>query len=288
MGGWGQPDGGASAGRLSYANVMATVAVFLALGGSSYAALKVTGEDVRDGSLSGRDLRNGSLSGRDLRDNSVRSRDVRNGTLFARDFKASHFPADIDPADYYTKTDSDARFLAAGGKAADAGRLDGVDSTGFVQGPGSPGMWSIRRDTRANFHVNRLPALPGLAGLVFICIPDDIATGRLYIENTSGADLDSMATITRLPLGNPPQHGSGAPPDRCGQRDELPDVPGHDPDGLADRPYVGCRLGNAGHADDLPYRRHQRLSPQRQRELPGRRHPPGPGIGTPPEGPSVR
>ena len=30
--------------RLTYANVMATVAVFIALGGSSYAALSITGK----------------------------------------------------------------------------------------------------------------------------------------------------------------------------------------------------------------------------------------------------
>ena len=34
--------------RLTYANVMATLAVFIALGGSSYAAMKVTGKDVRE------------------------------------------------------------------------------------------------------------------------------------------------------------------------------------------------------------------------------------------------
>ena len=33
--------------RLTYANVMATAAVFIALGGSSYAALKVTGRTSR-------------------------------------------------------------------------------------------------------------------------------------------------------------------------------------------------------------------------------------------------
>ena len=32
--------------RLTYANVMATLAVFIALGGSSYAALTITGRDV--------------------------------------------------------------------------------------------------------------------------------------------------------------------------------------------------------------------------------------------------
>jgi hypothetical protein len=49
--------------RLSYANVMATLAVFIALGGSSYAALTVTGRDVKNGSLSFRDLRRDTLGG---------------------------------------------------------------------------------------------------------------------------------------------------------------------------------------------------------------------------------
>jgi hypothetical protein len=64
-------------GALSYANVMATFAIFVALGGSSYAALKVTSKDVRDN----------SLASRDLRDNSITSRDIRNGSLTAADFK---------------------------------------------------------------------------------------------------------------------------------------------------------------------------------------------------------
>jgi hypothetical protein len=49
--------------RLSYANVMATAAVFIALGGSSYAALRITGADVRNGSLSYRDLKKNTLGG---------------------------------------------------------------------------------------------------------------------------------------------------------------------------------------------------------------------------------
>jgi hypothetical protein len=49
--------------RLSYANVMATIAVFIALGGSSYAALTITGADVRDGSLTYRDLKKDTLGG---------------------------------------------------------------------------------------------------------------------------------------------------------------------------------------------------------------------------------
>jgi hypothetical protein len=49
--------------RLTYANVMATLAVFIALGGSSYAALTVTGRTVKNGSLTFRDLRRDTLGG---------------------------------------------------------------------------------------------------------------------------------------------------------------------------------------------------------------------------------
>jgi hypothetical protein len=49
--------------RLTYANVMATVAVFIALSGSSYAALTITGRDVENGSLTHRDLERNTLGG---------------------------------------------------------------------------------------------------------------------------------------------------------------------------------------------------------------------------------
>lgn len=69
--------------RLSYANVIATLALFVALGGSSYAAIKVTGKNVRDSSLSGRDIKNSTLT----------SSDVKNRSLLAADFRAGQLPA---------------------------------------------------------------------------------------------------------------------------------------------------------------------------------------------------
>ena len=50
-------------GKLTYANVMSTIAVFVALGGSSYAALTITGKDVKNGSLTYRDLKRNTLGG---------------------------------------------------------------------------------------------------------------------------------------------------------------------------------------------------------------------------------
>ena len=63
--------------RFSYANVTATIALFIALGGTSYAVLRVDSNAVIDN----------SLRSRDLRDNTVRGKDVRNRTIMARDVK---------------------------------------------------------------------------------------------------------------------------------------------------------------------------------------------------------
>jgi hypothetical protein len=71
--------------RITYANTMATLAVFIALGGSSYAALKVTGRNVKDGSLTGADVKNSSLRSKDVKNRSLRAIDFRRGALRGRD-----------------------------------------------------------------------------------------------------------------------------------------------------------------------------------------------------------
>jgi hypothetical protein len=53
--------------RPGHATVVAYLALFIALGGSSYAAVKITGRQVRDSSLTGRDVRNESLTGKDVK-----------------------------------------------------------------------------------------------------------------------------------------------------------------------------------------------------------------------------
>jgi hypothetical protein len=85
--------------RLTYANVMATLALFIALGGSSYAALRVTSKNVPKNALTGADIKN--LTGKDVKNNSltgadvkrIRSGDVADGSLLAGDFKSGELPA---------------------------------------------------------------------------------------------------------------------------------------------------------------------------------------------------
>lgn len=58
------------------------MAVFIALGGTSYAAIKISGKNVKNNSLTGADVKAGSLT----------ASDVKNRSLLARDFKKGQLP----------------------------------------------------------------------------------------------------------------------------------------------------------------------------------------------------
>ena len=70
--------------RVTYANVVATLALFLALGGTSYAVLHVGSRDVVDNSLRSRDVRNNTLRSRDIRERTLRARDLGRDSLGSR------------------------------------------------------------------------------------------------------------------------------------------------------------------------------------------------------------
>jgi hypothetical protein len=79
--------------RLTYANVMATIAVFVALGGSSYAAAHIGSKQIVDNSVRSQDIRNNDVRGKDIRTGTIRSSDVGNGSLLAQDFAPGQLPA---------------------------------------------------------------------------------------------------------------------------------------------------------------------------------------------------
>jgi hypothetical protein len=55
-------------GRFSHGTVVAYVALFVALGGSAYATVKITGKQVKDGSLTSRDVKDRSLLAQDFKE----------------------------------------------------------------------------------------------------------------------------------------------------------------------------------------------------------------------------
>jgi hypothetical protein len=62
-------------------NAVAYLALFVALGGTSYAATQLDGGDIKNRSLSARDIKRNSLTSNEIRDHSLRSRDFLVGDL---------------------------------------------------------------------------------------------------------------------------------------------------------------------------------------------------------------
>jgi hypothetical protein len=72
-------------------NAVAYLALFIALGGTSYAASQLTGDDIRNSSLTGADIASSSVKGGDIVNSSLAGRDVKDGTLTKEDLKAGEF-----------------------------------------------------------------------------------------------------------------------------------------------------------------------------------------------------
>jgi hypothetical protein len=101
-------------GRPSPAMVVALVALFVALGGSGYAAVQLNGKNIKNRSIAGKKLKNNTLTGRQIRESRLgtvpRARDA---TLLAGRAPGS--------------------YLAAGGTAANANNLGGLPPSSWVR-----------------------------------------------------------------------------------------------------------------------------------------------------------
>jgi hypothetical protein len=54
--------------RLNYANVVATLALFIALGGSSYAVSQISGSQIQNASIAGKKLKRNTLGGKRIKE----------------------------------------------------------------------------------------------------------------------------------------------------------------------------------------------------------------------------
>lgn len=107
--------------RPSAAMLVACAALFAAIGGTSYAALMVTGANVVNGSLTGADIAKKSIGGNRLKKNTIGGSRVKESSL-------GTVPSAAHAASADTALNADNAV-----KAADADKLDGLDSTAFMQ-----------------------------------------------------------------------------------------------------------------------------------------------------------
>jgi hypothetical protein len=81
-----------SRSRLTFANVVSVLALFVALGGTATAAVLITGKNVKDGTLTGKDIKNNSVASADVKDRSLLAKDFKPGQL------VSGAPGPVGPA----------------------------------------------------------------------------------------------------------------------------------------------------------------------------------------------
>lgn len=65
----------------SPALLVSTAALVVALGGTSYAALQVTGANIKNGTVTSADVKNGTLKGKDIKDASIGAAELKAGVI---------------------------------------------------------------------------------------------------------------------------------------------------------------------------------------------------------------
>lgn len=169
--------------RLTYANVMSTLAVFIALGGSSYAAFTIDGASIKNKSISGKKLRHNTLTGAQIKESQLArvpraKRADSVGGLTAADLKIK-CPADTFPAADVC-VERNARPAAAYGSAVSTCMLVGT--------PAGPGR---RLPTHGELLAAFSTVDPAPGGeLTSDVYPSSSASGRLdvlYVTDKTGA-----------------------------------------------------------------------------------------------------
>src|SRR4051794_39697346 len=75
-------------GRLTYANVTATLALFVALGGTGYAISQLPKNSVKS-----KQIASNAVKGKEIASGAVRTGEVADGSLLSGDFAAGQLPA---------------------------------------------------------------------------------------------------------------------------------------------------------------------------------------------------
>jgi hypothetical protein len=206
------------------ATVIASVALAVALGGTSYAAFVLPANSV------------GSTQ---LQQNAVVSSKVKDRSLLARDFKSGQIPegapgsqgpagsqgpqgvqgpqgqqgvqgpagsqgpkgdtGTVDTTNFYDKAASDSRFLGLHASADDSARLGGTPAASYLSGAHGGSLFQDVRTVAVNALVQSFP-LPGhpLWALRPVCLLNPAGgpiTPGIVLDNASGEAIDLFSTV---------------------------------------------------------------------------------------------
>jgi hypothetical protein len=119
--------------RLSYANVVATLALFVALGGTGYAASQLTGRDIKNRSISRVDIKKNALTGTEINESKLKQVPNALNSITANSALAADVAKNSQSADTAAVAGiaNDARALAGQGAAT----FERASRTDFGLGP---------------------------------------------------------------------------------------------------------------------------------------------------------
>lgn len=172
---------------------VSVVALVVAMGGTSYAAMTIDSQDVE----------NGTLTTKDVKDDSLRGVDVRDGSLRAKDFRPGQLPAG-EP---------------------------GPEGPQGEQGPAGVGRW-VLVDAEGNIEAQSggftvVAAYPTLDNTAPDGQPSNAlrANGNVYIN--ANEDLSDNAVVATIALQNTvDQNGDGVTSGRAAGADANPEFSG--------------------------------------------------------------
>ena len=184
-------------------NAVAWLALFVALGGTSYG--------LAAGSIDSREIKNSTIRTRDLRNNEIRSRDIRNRTIVARDLLSNTLGGDqVDEAELgevplATRSKSADDALALGGEAPSAFARPPLAVTVDVA------------DSSAQLDLLEIPGFGVLRAPANACETDGGSESfQLSYVNTTAESMESFA---RTPTGT--SHTTVAAGAQAGHSDDA-------------------------------------------------------------------
>jgi hypothetical protein len=184
-----------------HTTAVAYLALFAALGGSAYAAVTVTGKNIKDGTVTGKDIRSRTIAGGDIKGNSLSGAQINESGLGQVPTAASAGSAQS------AQTAQTARSAQSAQTAQSAHSAQNAENLG-----GRPASDYARNGAEAVRVIGASGEIPFNTGWGFGGIPNEEevpgywkdSAGTVHLRGAAGRSSGTAATMFTLPPGYRP------------------------------------------------------------------------------------
>lgn len=118
--------------HLSFANVVATIALFVALGGTSYAVTKIGPKNIKKNAVRSKHIAKNSIRSKHIKRSQVTSGDIRNGTIQPIDIAPTVATKALDSSAGQARRDAGPTGVAASTSYTPVATLGGLQAGAYV------------------------------------------------------------------------------------------------------------------------------------------------------------